>query len=442
MKNKLLVAILSLSVVLSFTGCQGYMGQSVAKTTAEEMTKETETNEEKEELAEEAETDEKQEEAYEEADEVKEEAEVEEDTAVENEAEMSEEVIISQEELVNMSSPEFAQLLKFGWNLGNTLDANSVKGMDSEICWNQPRVTQELISYVKEVGFTTIRIPVSWGNHVDENYRIDDEWMERVKEIVDYAYNENLYVIINSHHDNDYYYPSEENYDNAEKYITTIWAQIAEEFKNYDNHLVFESMNEPRLSGTDMEWWFEMGNPTGKAAIERICKLNQAFVDTVRTSGGNNDKRFLMVPSYAANVDFAFNSSFSMPEDSAEKLMLSIHAYTPYDFAGNPNGYSDWDGSKNYEFNFMGKLKALFVNEGYGVVIGEFGATNKGNDKARITWGKNYTGKAQSFGIPCIIWDNGATGIGEENFGVINRDKLELSFPDLFDAYIGPYLNN
>ena len=335
----------------------------------------------------------------------------------------------------NVSSTEFAALMKMGWNLGNTLDANTVGGLESENCWGQPTTTKELVQYVKSEGFTSIRIPISWGKHTDENYTIDPQWMARVKEVVDYAYDEGMFVIINSHHDNDYYYPSEENMENATRYISTVWAQIAEEFKDYDNHLVFESMNEPRLAGTGIEWWFNAGDAKGEAAIKRICSLNQTFVDTVRTSGGNNENRFLMVPSYAASQDFALNKSFSMPEDPANRIMLSVHAYTPYDFAGSASGYKEWDGSKTTEFNFMGKLMSKFIHEGYGVVIGEFGATNKDNPEDRERWARGYTMKASSLGISYFIWDNGAVGVGEENFGLIDRNNLQVYFPSLLDAY-------
>lgn len=364
------------------------------------------------------------------------EQEVEETQETEEVAEETVEIDIN-----NISSPEFAALLKMGWNLGNTLDANASGGLSSETSWGMPVTTQEMISYVKEVGFTSIRIPVSWGNHTDENYQIDPEWMARVKEVVDYAYNEGLFVIINSHHDNAYYYPTAEHAAESNKYLTTIWSQIAEEFKDYDNHLVFESMNEPRLAGTDIEWWFSPADSKGRAAIEEICKLNQAFVDTVRASGGNNSNRFIMVPSYAASPDFALNTAFSMPEDPSNRLMLSVHAYTPYDFAGKADGYSEWDGSKNSEFSFLGKLNSNFIIKGYGVVIGEFGATNKNNESDRASWARSYTSKAAGFGISYFIWDNGLTSVGEENFGMINRKTLEVSFPELLEAYKYGYSN-
>ncbi len=365
-------------------------------------------------------------EQLEEVENVEEAQEVQEDQEVEDMVEV---------DINNISSPEFASLLKMGWNLGNTLDANASGGLNSETSWGMPKTTPELINYVKEVGFTSIRIPVSWGNHTDDEFQIDSEWMARVKEVVDYAYDAGLYVIINSHHDNAYYYPSAENADRANKFITTVWNQVAEEFKDYDNHLVFESMNEPRLAGTDIEWWFSPADAKGRAAITEICKLNQAFVDTVRATGGNNTNRFLMVPSYAASPDFALNTAFSMPEDPSNRLMVSIHAYTPYDFAGKADGYSNWDGSKNSEFVFMGKLNSNFIIKGYGVVIGEFGATNKNNDSDRASWARAYTSKAAGFGISYFLWDNMLRSVGEENFGMIDRNKLEIIFPEVFEAY-------
>lgn len=453
MKRKSLISILLIATLISISGCVASSDMNTAPADAnlvdeaktevvadkEEETKDQEVTENDADMTdEESVSDEMNENEVEEISSTDEEVTVDE----KNEEEV-ETIVYTAEELENMDSVDFAAIMQFGWNLGNTLDANSKKGMESETCWNQPKATQELFDYIKEVGFTSVRIPVSWGNHVDSDYKIDDEWMARVKEVVDYAYNQGLFVIINSHHDNDYYYPSDEKIAESEKYLTTIWEQIAEEFKDYDDHLVFESMNEPRLSGTDIEWWFAMNNVEGKKAIVNICKLNQAFVNTVRATGGNNATRFLLVPSYAANPDFALFRDFTMPEDTAtNKLMLSVHAYTPYDFAGNGNGYKDWDASKNNEFVFMGKLMAAFIHEGYGVVIGEFGATNKDNLDSRIAWAKGYTQKAASMGMSYFVWDNGATGVGEENFGVINRNDLSLYYPELFEAYMSGFKVN
>ena len=339
------------------------------------------------------------------------------------------------------SAVEMAAVMKLGWNLGNTLDAIGGEGLDTETSWGQPFVTKDQIEFIKKSGFTTIRIPVSWSNHVDADNRIDPEWMSRVKEIVDYAHDSGLYIIINSHHDCDSYYPTEEKFEKSSKYLKDIWTQIADTFADYDKSLIFESMNEPRLKDTSIEWWFQSSDKTGTAAIETIVKLNQVFVDTVRENGkGNNGTRFLMVPSYAASPDFALHDSFVMPNDKVDgKLIVSIHAYTPYDFAMNKKGYKDWDGSKKNELGFMKRLDKKFTQNGYGVVIGEFGATNKGNIDSRVAWAKDYTSLAASLGIPCILWDNGGILVGEENFGMVNRRELSVYFPELLDALLSGY---
>lgn len=337
-------------------------------------------------------------------------------------------------------SVEFATNLKFGWNLGNTLDATSFNGTAAEISWGMPKTTKEMIDFVREQGFTTIRIPVSWGIHtLGKNYVIDANWMKRVKEIVDWAIEDGFYVIINSHHDCDYYYPSEEKLENSLTYIECIWSQVAETFKDYDEHLIFESMNEPRLMGTSKEWWFSENDPEGIASITCLRKLNQKFVDTVRASGGNNETRYLMVPSHAAAPETVLNKAFQAPADPAGRILISVHAYTPYDFAGNENGYSKWDGSKESEFTFMKRLDTKFIQKGYGVVIGEFGVTNKDNLDDRIAWAEAYTRTASGYGIPCIVWDNGQTGVGAENFGLIDRENLEVFFPELLESYFQYY---
>lgn len=337
------------------------------------------------------------------------------------------------------NSVEFAANLKLGWNLGNTLDATGTYTLDSEASWGQPYVTRQQIDFVKECGFTSIRIPVSWSNHVDANNVIDEAWFNRVTEIVDYAVEAGFYIIINSHHDCDNYFPSEEHYAESEKYIKDIWTQIAEHFKNYDERLVFEGMNEPRLMGTSKEWWFADNDEEGIKSIEVICRLNQAFVDTVRAAGGNNKERYLMVPSNAASPTNALNDAFTAPTDPSNRVIISVHAYTPYNFAMNGKGGTRWSEKYASELGFMDQLDEKFIKNGYGVVIGEFGATNKNNLEDRVEWAKCYTEKAHSLGIPCFLWDNGGIKSGEENFGMINRRDLWVYYPELLDQLIAGF---
>lgn len=334
---------------------------------------------------------------------------------------------------------EFAANMQMGWNLGNTLDATDGSGLGSETSWGQPTATKELIYLIKGLGFSTIRIPTSWHNHMKDGV-IDSAWMDRVQQVVDWSMEAGLYVILNSHHDNvknKGYYPTEEYKESSKEFLTNVWTQVAERFKDYDEHLVFESMNEPRLRDTGKEWWFDANDAEGIACIKTVMEYNQLFVNIVRSSGGYNETRFLMVPSAIASPDNALNSNFEMPKDTIDNhLILSVHAYTPYNFAMNANGYSNWSNDKNGELGFIKNLNTTFVKEGYGVCIGEFGATNKDNLKARCDWAKSYTARCKQYKLSCVLWDNGSTGIGEENFGMINRTGLAVYFPELLDAYL------
>lgn len=336
------------------------------------------------------------------------------------------------------NSVDFVKNMKLGWNLGNTLDATG-SGMASETSWGQPKTTKEMIDFVKDSGFSTIRIPVSWSNHTDKDHNISEEWMNRVNEVVDYAVDSGLYVIINSHHDNDAYYPTSEKYEKSSEYLTAVWKQIAERFKDYDERIVFETMNEPRLSGTNKEWWFADNDADGIDSIETIVKLNQDAVDTIRAAGGYNETRYIMVPSNRADAWTAMHKSFSLPNDPANRLIVSVHAYSPYDFAMNESGYSEWDGSKVGDLNFMDELDKMYIKNGVGVVIGEFGATNKNNLEDRVRWADDFTAKASGLGISCVLWDNGGTNIGAENFGYVDRIGKKLYYPEIIEAMTKNY---
>ena len=183
--------------------------------------------------------------------------------------------------------------ITIGWNLGNSLDATG-NDYNSETSWGNPVVTKELIDAVREAGFDAVRIPTTWFNHSDSDLNVDDAWFERVHEVVDYAYNQGMYVILNVHHEN-WNDPYEDSYKAASKKLKNLWKQIANEFKDYGSRLIFEGMNEPRWRNTNFEW--NGGNSEGRSVVN---KLNADFVKAVRSTGGNNKYRALMIPTYAA----------------------------------------------------------------------------------------------------------------------------------------------
>lgn len=328
-----------------------------------------------------------------------------------------------------MSAAEIVKDMKIGWNLGNTLDCYNVtwEVSDFETAWGNPRTTKAMIDAVKKEGFNAVRIPVSWNEHMNGN-KIDGDWLNRVNEVVDYVIDNDMYAIINVHHD-DYTWlnPSKADEAAVKAKLVSIWEQLSDRFKNYDQHLLFEGMNEPRIIGGQDEW-------TGGTAEERevINHLFQAFVDTVRKSGGNNSSRALIITSHAASIEADAVNDIVVPDD--DRIIVSIHYYSPWDFAGGENGKSDWgsdsekkDLDKGFDF-----LKSKFIDKGVPVIIGEFGATNKNNDSVRASYMEYYVKSAKSRGITCFIWDNGT----KDEFGLLDRNSLTWYFKNVVDAAV------
>lgn len=335
----------------------------------------------------------------------------------------------------NITAAELTADMKIGWNLGNSLDALG-SGMDSETAWGNPKTTQKMIDDIRAAGFNTIRIPVSWGRHTDKTGTVDSAWMARVKEVVDYAYDKGMYVILNSHHDNEYYdiggcVKSEDTYKDSEKKMTSLWTQISKTFKKYDHHLIFETMNEPRTEGSAKEW-------TGGTAEEReiVYSLNDAITKAVRKTGGNNAYRYIMVPAYAATSNMSVLRTMKLPDD--DRIIVSVHAYSPYNYAMNGSYSKNFSDSDKKELDkFFSDLNSVFVSKGISVVIGEFGAVNKGNESDRCLWAEYYVKGAGKYGIPCIWWDNNSkTSKGSECFGLYNRNTGEWVFEELLKTLI------
>ena len=254
--------------------------------------------------------------------------------------------------------------MKTGWNMGNTLDSNSyvaiwdsennqwydnwsstkddekgwmVKWNDGlitwETGWGQPKTSNEIIALVKSLGFDSVRMPVTWGEHISADGIIDPAWMARVKECVDYVIANDMYCIINLHHDggaSGWIKACESSWNQYNERFENIWTQIATEFKDYDERLIFESMNE--VLNEKANW-----NPNAsesKAANVYINKWNQLFVDSVRATGGNNQTRNLVVMTYAGAGDAnVLANDFALPTDSVkDHLIIEVHNYSPHGF--------------------------------------------------------------------------------------------------------------
>ena len=350
--------------------------------------------------------------------------------------------------MAGISAAELVANIGVGWNLGNTLDAhpgssnspannpwatNSPQVMEAR--WGNQITRPESIDALRSEGFNAIRIPVTWYKAVDTSYNIREDWMERVKEIVDYAVSNDMYIFLNTHHDESIFKLMDNEIEESKTALQKIWQQIAETFKPYDEKLVFEGLNEPRTIGSSQQW--NGGTPEER---NNLNILNQLFVDTVRASGGNNTQRVLMIPTYAASATPIAMTELTIPEDSAEnRIIVSIHAYVPNSFALFPRGTSTWSRNNTSDTNpineVIDRADSLFVSKGIPVIMGEFGALNKENEDVRAEYSEYYVKYAKSKGIKCIWWDNGAITAGsEELFGIFNRRTNVFPFPKIIEA--------
>lgn len=343
-------------------------------------------------------------------------------TAVKNEGAAA----VSSEEVNQMSSSEIVADMKVGWNLGNTLDSYDTSSSDNETGWGNPKTTKAMIDTVKDAGFNAVRIPVTWGEHLSADNTIDADYLNRVQEIVDYAMDDNLYVILNVHHDDALWlHPTYSEQAAVTEKLTSIWKQLCERFGDYDHHLVFEGMNEPRVIGSATEW--SGGTPEERDVINQ---LYQAFIDTVRATGGLNADRTLIISSHAQSITKEAVSAVKIPEDS--HIAVSIHSYAPWDFCGTEDTRSDWgnDADKQeLDTNFQ-YLEDTFISKGVPVLLDEFGAVDKNNTSIRAQYYAYYVKSAKAHGITCFVWDNGT----ESEFGLLNRKDLTWYAPSIIDA--------
>ena len=342
-----------------------------------------------------------------------------------------------------ITAAQLVSNIKIGWNLGNTLDAHHLEWLGAnpsvsalETGWGAPVTTKANITALKNAGFNAIRIPVSWFKAMDSNYNIRADWMARVKEVVNYAVENDMYILLNTHHDEDIFKFTPSEKAESLRAFRKTWEQIAAAFKDYNEKLVFEGLNEPRTIYGPNEWG-------GGTADERAV-LNehyQVFVDTVRASGGNNSKRVLMVNTYAASAVAAAVNGLVLPNDpEKDKLIVSIHAYVPNNFAlERTSPVKTWSQNNSSDTtpirDAVDRAYNKFVSNGIPVIFGEFGALNKNNTAARAEWSEYYVRYARSKNIPCFWWDNANANVASETSGegfqLLDRRTNTFTFPEV-----------
>lgn len=372
-------------------------------------------------------------------------------------------VLVSNEpDKTGMESDGFSlfKKIKVGWCLGNVLESyeeNITDHMDSETSWGNPRVERWMIDAVKNAGFNAVRIPVRWYPHVVDQSTMAEikvEWLNRVKEVVDYCIDNDMYVILNTHHED--WLESHPLKSEAEAVLAkerNLWRAIATFFKDYDEHLIFSGTNE-----VEINWQV----PTA-SNLEVQNSFNQCFVDAVRSTGGKNYYRNLIIQTYATNPDYAFpdfyNGKLIYPTDVVEnRIAIEFHYYRPagfsyMDFADYTETVYYWGkdyiqynkpGTSNEQEDYVdwlfAKIKQTWVDEGYPVVMGEYGVVTTPKDKSDANindladtkryYMKYITSAAKKNGIVPIVWDNGtfynplygqSFEEGKEFFGIFNR---------------------
>lgn len=358
----------------------------------------------------------------------------------------------------DLNQSQIVEAMGPGWNLGNQLESVT-DNVPEETNWGNPVITEKLIQSVKAAGFKSIRIPVSYFAKIDDDkdYTIDSKWLDRVQEVVDYCIKNDLYAVINIHGDGyntidgSWLLCNGKNQTEIKKKYKKVWKQIAERFKNYDEHLLFESMNE-EFDGSYSE--------PNKEYYQNINDYNQIFVDTVRKTGDNNTKRWLIIPGWNTNIDYtAGDYGFKLPTDQyrdksidkeEQRIMISVHYYSPWDFCGGENGViTQWgneadDPSKTSTTcdetcmkNQLNLMKTTFADKGYPVFIGEYGSIDKTsydseNEYYRAYFARKLCQLSRKNGCIPMYWDNGYNGV--HGFGLFDRTTCEITQPVIIDA--------
>ena len=332
-----------------------------------------------------------------------------------------------------------------GWNLGNSLEAEG-----TETSWGNPATTADMIKSIKGEGFNAVRIPVRWGQHCDmSTMTIDEKWLSRVKEIVDWCLAEDMYVIINTHHDLWLeHYPTNAKKTELNEKLGKLWTNIATAFADYDGRLAFAGLNEVNAEGN---WGL---TPT-QENYDVTNSFNQTFVDAVRATGGNNALRNLVVQSYRCNPTMGLTNLVVPTDPTPNRLSVEFHYYDPYSYcSGAAGSYNYWgiafsdkgtvtpDGNEKSLANFFLTIREKWWEQGLGVVIGEYGCSchyttaDKATQEANMQYYmKCLVSEARKNGFAAFVWDNNAYGNGSEKFGIFDRkNNMKVRTPFFLDG--------
>lgn len=311
---------------------------------------------------------------------------------------------------------DITKSMGIGINLGNTFEAFGCGDGDPSkyyTCWGSPKITQKMIQGYKDLGFKSLRVPVHWFNMMASDYTPSQDYIKVVKEVVDWALQAGLYVIVNLHHDNDVLFKNwPNNKETSMKNYKTIWTTVAKAFREYDDHLILESLNEEGCWDSIYNRW---GDGSGKSNVFNLLnEINQAFVDLVRKDGGNNAKRTLLIAGYCTDFKETSDSAFKMPSDPANNMAVSVHYYNPSTFT-ILTADADWgkvqktwgtDAEVKELNSLFDMVKNAFISKGFGVIVGEFGTVTEGKDMNSVRKYLTTVAKAASSrGMAALLWD-------------------------------------
>ncbi len=323
----------------------------------------------------------------------------------------------------DMTTMEIVTDMGIGINLGNTFESCG-DWIDQwgdgtpnayETAWGSPTVTKALIQGYADAGFGVLRIPVAWSNMMadDGSYTIHPDYLARVKQVVDWTLEADLYAIINLHWDGGWLEQLPEDPDACIEKYTAIWTQVSAAFRDYGDYLMFESQNE-ELGWTAI--WNQWGGTDGKEeSYSYANQINQTFVDIVRASGGNNAQRHLLISGYDTDITLTCDPLFKMPEDPADRCALSVHYYTPAGFAlltqdeSWGKAISTWGTDADYEElnDYMDMLDERYASQGIPVIIGEYGCPKENKEPESVRrFLTSVCEAALSRGGMCpVLWD-------------------------------------